>query len=52
MKLDPRPFAVALLALLLAVPAAAPARAQAFTGRGREWSARDAIVTDGKDALE
>ena len=35
MKFFPRPFAAALLALLLAVPAAAPARAQSFTGDQR-----------------
>jgi protein-disulfide isomerase len=35
MKLDPRPFAAALLAIVLAVPAAAPARAQSFTGDQR-----------------
>jgi protein-disulfide isomerase len=35
MRFFPRPFAAALLALLLAVPAAAPARAQSFTGDQR-----------------
>jgi protein-disulfide isomerase len=35
MKLDLRPFAVALFAILVAVPAAAPARAQSFTGDQR-----------------
>lgn len=35
MKLDPRPFAAALLAILIALPAAAPARAQAFNADQR-----------------
>ena len=35
MKLDLRPFAAALFAILIAVPAAAPARAQSFTGDQR-----------------
>jgi protein-disulfide isomerase len=35
MKLDLRPFAAALFAILVAVPAAAPARAQSFTGDQR-----------------
>jgi protein-disulfide isomerase len=35
MKFDPRPFAAALLAVLLTLPAAAPARAQAFSGEQR-----------------
>ena len=35
MKFALRPFATALFALLVAVPAAAPARAQAFTGEQR-----------------
>jgi protein-disulfide isomerase len=35
MHLDPRPLAAALLALLLAVPAAAPARAQSFSADQR-----------------
>ena len=35
MKLNLRPFAAALFAILVAVPAAAPARAQSFTGDQR-----------------
>jgi protein-disulfide isomerase len=35
MKLDPRPFAAALLGLTLALPAAAPARAQSFSADQR-----------------
>jgi protein-disulfide isomerase len=35
MKLDPRPFAAALLAVMLTLPATAPARAQGFTGEQR-----------------
>src|SRR5882672_5311150 len=35
MKLDLRPLAAALLAILVALPAAAPARAQSFTGDQR-----------------
>src|SRR6266852_913556 len=35
MKLDPRPFAAALLAILIALPAAVPARAQAFNADQR-----------------
>jgi protein-disulfide isomerase len=35
MKLDPRLFAAALLAVLIALPAAAPARAQSFTADQR-----------------
>ena len=35
MKLDLRPFAAALLAILIALPAAAPARAQSFTADQR-----------------
>ena len=35
MKLDLRPFAAALFAILIAVPAATPARAQSFTGDQR-----------------
>src|SRR5262245_43908597 len=35
MKFTSRPFAAALFALVMAVPAAAPARAQSFTGEQR-----------------
>jgi protein-disulfide isomerase len=35
MKLDPRPFAAALLAILIVLPAAEPARAQAFNADQR-----------------
>jgi protein-disulfide isomerase len=35
MKLNPRPFAAALLAILIALPAAVPARAQAFNADQR-----------------
>ena len=35
MKFASRPFAAALFALLVVVPAAAPARAQSFTGEQR-----------------
>jgi protein-disulfide isomerase len=35
MKFDPRPFAAGLFAILLALPAAAPAHAQSFTGDQR-----------------
>ena len=35
MKLDPRPFAAALLAVMLTLPATAPARSQGFTGEQR-----------------
>ena len=50
MKFASRPFAAALFALLVAVPAAAPARAQSFTGEQRSEIER--IVKDYADAAE
>ena len=44
MKLDLRPFAAALFAILVAVPAAAPARAQSFTGDQRGEIERIVVV--------